>query len=103
MSYPVWLDLNLYTYTPEICVYEKGRLWQDCAEILPAVLQRLARILKFCIEIVFYTVPFANNKGADQPALMRRLVCAFFVGMQQSQVFSSRGSIVHVYIAIKVW
>ena len=32
-----------------------------------------------------------NNKGADQTAQMRRLVCAFVVSKQQSQLFSRRG------------
>ena len=34
----------------------------------------------------------ANNKGADQTARMRRLICAFVVGIGQIQVFSWRGS-----------
>ena len=34
----------------------------------------------------------ANNIRADQPVMMRRLVCAFGVRMRQSQVFSQRGS-----------
>ena len=32
-----------------------------------------------------------NNKGADQTAQMHRLVCAFVVRIQQSQVFPCRG------------
>ena len=32
-----------------------------------------------------------NNKGADQTARMRRLVCVFVVRIQQSQVISRRG------------
>ena len=45
-----------------------------------AQLQRLARILK----INYYTLQIANNKGADQTARMRRLICSFVVRMQQS-------------------
>ena len=36
----------------------------------------------------YFTFQIVNNKGADQTALMRRLVCAFVVGKQQSQGFS---------------
>ena len=39
----------------------------------PAQLQRLARKLKY------NSFQIANNKGADQTARMRRLVCAFVV------------------------
>ena len=44
-------------------------------------LQRLARILKFCLKHKFRYATFqkANNKGADQTARMRRLVCACVV------------------------
>ena len=34
-----------------------------------------------------------NNKGADQTARMRSLICAFVVHIWQKQVFSCRGSI----------
>ena len=33
-----------------------------------------------------------NNKGADQNALMCRLICIFVVCIQESQVFSLQGS-----------
>ena len=33
-----------------------------------------------------------NNKGADQTAWMRRLVCTSVVRMQQSQVFFCQGT-----------
>ena len=36
----------------------------------PAQLQRLARILKFCMKEV-KLITFSNNKGADQPAQMQ--------------------------------
>ena len=35
----------------------------------------------------YFTFQIANNKGADQTARMRRLVCAFVVRKQQSQGF----------------
>ena len=37
------------------------------------------------IDIILYA---ANNKGADQTALMRRLICAFVVRIWHKQVFS---------------
>ena len=39
----------------------------------------------------YFTFQIANNKGSDQPARMRRLVCAFVVPKQQSQGFSHWG------------
>ena len=39
----------------------------------------------------YFAFQIANNKGADQTARMRRLVCAFVVRKQQSQGFSYRG------------
>ena len=39
-----------------------------------------------------------NNKGADQTAPMRRLICTFVVRIWQKQVFSWRGS--HIVIKI---
>ena len=35
----------------------------------------------------YFTLNIANNKGADQTARTRRLVCAFVVCKQQSQDF----------------
>ena len=40
----------------------------------------------------YYTFQAANNKGADQTAQMRRLICAFLVRIGQKQVFSWWGS-----------
>ena len=40
----------------------------------------------------YYTIQAANNKGADQTARMRRLICAFVVRIWQKQVFSWGGS-----------
>ena len=39
----------------------------------------------------YFTFQIANNKGADQTAQMRRLVCAFVVCKQQNHGFSCRG------------
>ena len=55
-----------------------------------AQLQRIARILKLSllVESRFNsTLQKVNNKGADQTAEMRRLVCAFAVHMHQSRFF----------------
>ena len=35
----------------------------------------------------YFTLNIANNKGADQTARTRRLVCAFIVCKQQSKDF----------------
>ena len=40
----------------------------------------------------YYTIQVANNKGADQTAEMRRLICAFVVRICHKQVFSWCGS-----------
>ena len=40
----------------------------------------------------YFTFQIVNNKGADQTARMRRLVCAYVIRKQQSQDFSRRGS-----------
>ena len=46
------------------------------------------RMLKFCVKQDIITLHGANNNGADQTAHMHRLVCAFIVGIKQSQVLS---------------
>ena len=62
-----------------------------------AQLQRLSRMLKFCVYQVFnYTFQRVNNKEADQTAQMCRLVCTFIVGMLLHQVFS--GHNVHISV-----
>ena len=53
----------------------------------PTQLQRLARMLKFCV-FINYTFLGANNIGADQTAGMCRLVCSFDVRMELCQIFS---------------
>ena len=56
-----------------------------------AQLQSIARILKLSLLVerrFNSTLQKVNNKGADQTAQMRRLVCTFAVHMHQSQVFS---------------
>ena len=40
------------------------------------------------------SLALANNKGADQPAPMRRLMCTFVVRTQQSQVCTRQGPII---------
>ena len=45
----------------------------------------------------------ANNKGADQTAQMRRLICTFVVRIRQKQVFSWCGSclLLNGYVRVK--
>ena len=51
----------------------------------PAQLQRRAGIWKFYIRQAYILYFLQNeNKDADQPALLHRLICAFVVRMQQS-------------------
>ena len=61
-----------------------------------AQLQRLARVLKSWrfgfSQCRYYTILAANNKGADQTARMRRLICAFVVRIWHKLVFSWWGS-----------
>ena len=40
----------------------------------------------------YYTTQAMNNKGADQTARMRRLICTFVVRIWQKQIFSWCGS-----------
>ena len=40
---------------------------------------------------MYYIIYKANSNGPDQTEQMGRLVCAFVVRMQQSQVFSHQG------------
>ena len=55
----------------------------------PTELQRLARMLKFCVEQVYQLYyPGSENKAADQTMRMCWLVCAFDVRMQLFSVFS---------------
>ena len=42
-------------------------------------------------DLVILLFQISNNKGADQTARMRRLVCAFIVRKEQSQGFSCPG------------
>ena len=41
----------------------------------------------------YYTIQAKNNKGSDQTAQMRRLICAFVVGIWQKQVFHDAAQI----------
>ena len=55
----------------------------------PAQLHSTARYSTLaCRRLSSYTSHTAINKGADQSALMRRLICAFVVRMQQSSFFA---------------
>ena len=56
-----------------------------------------------CDKIRYIAFQKAKNKGTDQSALMRRLICAFVVRKPQKQVFSRRGPMVNVYVALAVF
>ena len=60
-----------------------------------AQLQRLSRILKFCVYQVFQLY-FPEGNQTAQTAQMCRLVCTFIVGMLLHQVFS--GHNVHISV-----
>ena len=61
----------------------------------PAGLQKPARIYKFRIYKLEVSCCL-DNKGADQTARIRRLICAFVVRIRHKQVFSWRVSIILV-------
>ena len=62
----------------------------------PVQLPRLAKMLKFSIKKLYISfLQGVNNKGADETVHLRSLISSFFVPMQQSQVFSSRGPYVY--------
>ena len=42
--------------------------------------------------MIYFTFQMTNDKGADQTARMRRLICAFVVRKQLNQGFPRRGS-----------
>ena len=48
------------------------------------------------------TIQAAKKKGADQTARMRRLICAFVVGIWHKQVFSWRGSMYHDWFSAQL-
>ena len=54
-------------------------------------LQGLVRKLNACIKFRYDTFKKANNKGADQSARMRRLVCAFVVRKPPKTSFLAQG------------
>ena len=66
----------------------------DKARLKPVSTDRLARNFKknACSKIKYDTFREGNNKGADQSAGMRRLVCAFVDHKPLRQVFLRRGS-----------
>ena len=47
---------------------------------------------------LYFTTQASNNKGADQTARMRRLVCAFVDRILQKQAFSWRGLIIKICV-----
>ena len=68
----------------------------------PAQLQRLARKSKYrllCSQSRYDTFQKANNKGADQTARMRRLVCAFVVCKPPNTGFLESRPISHCSLA----
>ena len=48
-------------------------------------------MLKLRGKFIYHTFQEVNKKGADQTVHLRRLVCAFVVCMQQSQVLLCHG------------
>ena len=83
-----------------LLVLNEPRHEKTCSGFQPGTTQtgllspkRLARVFKFWLqqeEVWYYEA--ANNKGADQTARMRRLICTFVVRIGQKQVFSWCGS-----------
>ena len=57
--------------------------------------KRPNRILIFPYCKDSYTFQQTKNEGADQTALVRRLVSAFVFRMQQSQIFWGRGPVIY--------
>ena len=54
----------------------------------PAELQRLAKIVIFCLlQVWLFYFLVKNDKGLDHAVQMPKLVCVFVVLMQQNQVF----------------
>ena len=69
----------------------------------PARLHKLARVLKLCIEQVAYcTIYEANNKGADQTAQMRRLICTFVVRIWHKTHFRMSWPIYYGKISVHI-
>ena len=50
------------------------------------------RVFEILEHLPYFAIQMANNKGADQTARMRRLICAFVVRKHQSQGFPHRGT-----------
>ena len=61
----------------------------DQVRFKPVCSATKARVLKLCIDSKYthYTILAANNKGADQTAGMRRLICAFVVRIWDKTCF----------------
>ena len=71
--------------------------WTLPRENLSSTLQRQARFISF----TWSMMPERENKGADQPARMRRLVCPFVVRMNHKVTWLILGIVVrrHVFRA----
>ena len=68
---------------PVFGVYDQVRLKPACSATEASENHEIANI-----ETRYCTIYAANNKGADQTARTRRLICAFVDGIGQKQVFS---------------
>ena len=92
ITFIVWFIVFVVTELISNIWYDRGLLWATSQEnMCPgfAQLMRLVRVLKFRlkqVEVLYY--PGSENKGADQTAQMRRLICGFVVCIWQTQVFS---------------
>ena len=62
-----------------------------CREFFTLLICLLLLFAKNKILTKIYESTVVNSKGADQTAWMLRLVCAFVVHIQQSQVIPHRG------------
>ena len=80
-------DMSLVTRKPVFGVWDQDILKPVCVatEASKRPEQQILIRLRGC-------AGWSNNKGADQTAWMRRLICAFVVRIGQKQVFSWRGS-----------
>ena len=77
--------MSLVTRKPVFWVFDQVRLKLVCAATE-------ASLEISDIETSYYTIKAANDKGADQTARMRRLICTFVGRIWGKQVFSRRGS-----------
>ena len=88
-------DLKITVIFSGAILYESHYVFgiTDQVRLKPACLATETRDFAYRnYKYYMYTIQAANNKGADQTAQMRKLVCAFVVRIWQKQVFSWRGS-----------